>query len=98
MILTSALVLLAASAFQAPAPEPTKTSVLPPDCGLTEEQVLELAVPDYRAKRADPKTHDDTGINTEFFDAEIVDAVSTGFGSRPRIIRRGCCEPQPRPV
>src|SRR5271157_3022656 len=99
MILQSALLLLAASAFQSSALNAAPPSVLPPNCGLTEEQVLELGVPDYRAKRADPKTHDDTGTNVDFYDAKIVDALQTsfsrGFGSfvvAAIDIRSGSCD------
>ena len=79
MILTSALVLLAASALQTPAPESTKASVLPPDCGLTEGQVIDLAFPDYRALRTDPTKQDNRG-DLDYYKANVVDALITTFG------------------
>ncbi|MBZ5589673.1 MAG: hypothetical protein LAO05_14040 [Acidobacteriia bacterium] len=79
MILTSALAVLAAAALSAPAPEPTKTSVLPPDCGLTEEQVVKLAVPDYSLRIAQFEAHRGDEINEYWFEAKVVAVITTDF-------------------
>src|SRR5208337_2920311 len=80
MILQATLCLLAASALQAPAPEPTKVSVLPPDCGLTEEQVIELALPGAHAKLAASKAHENDSLNDLVYQVSIVDALVTDLG------------------
>ncbi|HVN77164.1 MAG TPA: hypothetical protein VMT19_12660 [Thermoanaerobaculaceae bacterium] len=80
MILQSALVVLAASAFQAPAPEPAKTSVLPLDCGLTEEQVLRALIPDYEAKVTRFRNADLDDRLDYRFEPKINTVVETSFG------------------
>jgi len=79
MILHSALVLLAASTFQIAAADPIKMSVLPPDCGLTEQQVIDLAFPDYRQHHTNPTTQDDRA-HEDYYHAAIVAALTTSFG------------------
>jgi hypothetical protein len=80
MILQVGLMVLAASAFQAATPGPTKTSVLPPDCGLTEQQVLELAIPDYQQKISQSKAHEKDYLNDYQFEASVVAAEISDLG------------------
>lgn len=80
MILQAVLFLLAASVLQAPAPEPTKTSVLPPDCGLTEEQILSAVIPDYEPKVARFRNDGANDRSDYRFEPRVNAAVETDFG------------------
>jgi len=99
MILQAGLLLLVASTLQASEPEPTKTSVLPPGCGLTEEQVLLMAIPKYHELVARSNRHDPDSWFEDFFEAFVAGAVKTnlGFAGRSFLIvaisvRMGECD------
>jgi hypothetical protein len=80
MILQSALLVLATSALQAASPEPTKPSVLPADCGVTEEQVLVMTVPKYHELVTRSNRHDPGSSFEDHFDASVVAALRTSLG------------------
>ena len=88
MILQGALLVLVASAFQAATPEPTTAAVLLPDNGLSDEQILELAIPDYPKRSALSKAHEKDNLNEYQFTASVVAARITdlGFGDRPFLV------------
>jgi hypothetical protein len=99
MILQSALLVMAASAFQAPTPEPAWPSALPPDCGLTDEQVLVMAIPKYHELLAREGGHDLDSYFDDHFETLIPAAVQTDLGFRGRSflivavsVRHGWCD------
>lgn len=80
MIRRSALLLLAASALQAATSQPPIPSVLPANCGLTEDQVLRAVIPDYEVKVARYGTVTTQRRSGYRFEPRVNAAVETDFG------------------
>ncbi len=90
MTLESVVLVLWLSAFQAGTPEASVPSLVLPEWGLPEEQILELAVPDFRKRSAESKQHaaENEGFNEYQFAASIVAAQKTtlGLGQVPLLV------------
>ena len=75
------MVLLAASALHAPTPAPTTTSGPPPDPGLSDEEVLAIAIPKYREAKERAKRDTSNGFWLgNFFEASLAGTATTDLG------------------
>lgn len=81
MIMQNALLLLVAVALQTAASDSSPPPHILLECGMSEEQVLELAVPDFRKKMTLSKAHEHDELNDYQFRAKLATSLTTDLGS-----------------